>query len=265
MFEPFRAEISFKSLEQLNQKIEFLVKNNILNINIPCKGNIKKDFLFEIIEYLGVNYSNLNVIYHYSFYHQFIKNKKESYEYFLNFIDKCYSFKNKEILLVSGSKKRKDFNTISILNQLRYYFKPNIKFGIAFNPYFPLIQDINEEKTRLLEKLSSGLINSIWLQLGSDVNLLEKSILFLKENTKDKDIKLYGSLFVPSKQNLARFKFRPWKGVFFSDQYLNSIEKANHETIEILKIYLKHEIDVLVESECSSIKQLENAKSILGI
>ena len=267
MFEPFRAEVSFKSIEQLTQKIEFLIKNNIFNINIPCKGNIKKELLFETVKYLGENHNNLNVVYHYSFYHQYIKNKKESYEYFLNFIHKCHSFKNKEILLVSGSKKRKEFNSLSVLNQLKYYCNPNMKFGIAFNPYFPLIKDINEERERLLEKLSSGLINSIWLQLGSEVNLLDKSILFLKKNInndlKKKEIKLYGSLFVPSKQSLARFKFRPWKGVFFSDEYLNSVEKANHLTREILKIYLKYKINLLIESDCSSIKELENAKNIL--
>ncbi len=270
MFESFRAEISFKSLDQLNEKIEFLIKHNIFNINIPCKGNIKKDFLFETIQYLGENYTNLNIVYHYSFYHQYIKNKKESFDYFLDFVDKCSSFKNKEILLVSGSKKRKEFNSISVLNELKNYFNPNIRFGIVFNPYFSLIKDIKEERERLIEKLSSGLINSIWLQLGTEINLLDNSIFFLNKNiktdlNKEHDIKLYGSIFVPSKQSLARFKFRPWKGVFFSQEYLNSIEKANHITREILKIYLKYKIDLLVESECSSIKQLENAKSILSI
>tara|TARA_B100001121_G_scaffold268719_1_gene252824 strand:+ start:1192 stop:2007 length:816 start_codon:yes stop_codon:yes gene_type:complete len=270
MFDSYRAEISFKSIEQLSEKIEFFMKNNILKINIPCKGNIKKDFLIEIVKYLGKNYPNLDIVYHYSFYHQYIRNKNESYEYFLEFIDKCCSFNNKEILLVSGSNKRKGFDSISVLNELKYYFSSNIKFGVAFNPYFSLTNEIKEERDRLLEKLSSGLINSIWLQLGSDINLLDNGILFLKKNiknnsfNKEQDIKLYGSLFVPTKQSLARFKFRPWKGVFFSDQYLNSIEKAEYLTRNILKIYLKNKIDLLIESECSSIKQLKNAKSILA-
>ena len=34
MFDSYRAEISFKSIEQLSEKIEFFMKNNILKINI---------------------------------------------------------------------------------------------------------------------------------------------------------------------------------------------------------------------------------------
>ena len=153
---------------------------------------------------------------------------------------------------------------------MKYELNPNIRFGIAFNPYFSFIEDIKEERKRLLDKLSSGLISSIWLQLGSDVKLLDKSVIFLKENirriyhNKNRDIKLYGSLFVPSKQSLARFKFRPWKGVFFSNQYLNSVEKANFITNDILKIYAKNDIELLIESECSSNQQLINTKSILS-
>ncbi len=270
MFEQFRTEISFKNIEQMNKKIEFCNENSINKINIPCKGNIKKDFLLEIVEYIGLNHSNLDVIYHYSFYHQYFKNKHKSYEYFLNFIDKCNSFNNNEVLLVSGSKKRKDFDVLDVLNEIKVNWDYKIKFGVAFNPYQSSIEEISEERKRLIEKLSSGIVNSVWLQLGSDFNLLEKSILFLIKNINsnfynDKEIKLYGSLFVPSKQSLARFKFRPWKGVFFSDQYLNSVEKANSITREILKVYQKYKIDLLIESECSSIQQLENAKNKLKL
>ena len=270
MFEQFRTEISFKNIEQMNKKIEFCNENSINKINIPCKGNIKKDFLLEIVEYIGLNHSNLDVIYHYSFYHQYFKNKHKSFEYFLNFIDKCNSFNNNEVLLVSGSKKRKDFDVLDVLNEIKVNWDYKIKFGVAFNPYLSSIKEIEEERKRLIEKLSSGIVNSVWLQLGSDFNLLEKSILFLIKNINnnfynDKEIKLYGSLFVPSKQSLARFKFRPWKGVFFSDQYLNSVEKANSITREILKVYQKYKIDLLIESECSSIQQLENAKNKLKL
>ena len=271
MLNKFRSEISFKNIDQLKNKILFCQTNNIFNINIPCKGIIKKDFLLEIVEYLGKNHKDLNVVYHYSLYHQYFKNEKKSYEYFIDFIDICSSFRNNKILLVSGSKKRQNFDVISVLNEMNYSFKSNIKFGVAFNPYFQFIEEINEERERLLKKLSSGFVNSTWLQLGSDVVLLNKSILFLEHNIRNNylkkgiDIKLYGSLFVPSKQSLARFKFRPWKGVFFSNQYLNSLDKATNITKEILNTYSKFKIDLLIESECSSNKQLENLRSILRI
>ena len=68
-----RVEISFKDFDQLKKKLDFCIKKKIYNINIPCKGNIKKDFLKEVVKFVGVKYKNLDVIYHYSFYHQFQK------------------------------------------------------------------------------------------------------------------------------------------------------------------------------------------------
>ena len=45
----FRVELSFKTLNQLKNKIDFCISNKINEINIPCKGIIKKDFLIETI------------------------------------------------------------------------------------------------------------------------------------------------------------------------------------------------------------------------
>ena len=35
-----------------------------------------------------------------------------------------------------------------------------------------------------------------------------------------------GSVFLPSRKLLAQMKFRPWNGVFLSDEYLGSVEAA---------------------------------------
>ena len=265
----FRTEIAFKNIEQLNNKIQFCLANNISKINIPCKGVIKKDFLLEVVDFIGMNYRNLDTVYHYSFYHQFSKNKNNSYDYFLRFIEKCNVYGINEILLVSGSKKRKYFDVINVLNELRGYVKGNINFGIAYNPYFSDMNDVNEERNRLLKKLSTGLVNSIWFQLGSDINLLKRNTLLIKTILEknffynSKDINIYGSLFIPSKQSLARFKFRPWKGVFLSNDYLNSIEKACVITKDIVRFYLENNIRLLIESECSTNKQLKDAIKII--
>ena len=95
-----RFELSFKNINQLENKLQFCISNKINKINIPCKGVIKKQFLNEIVEYIGENYKGLDVIYHYSLYHQYIKNRDISYINFLNFIKKCNEYNNKEILLI---------------------------------------------------------------------------------------------------------------------------------------------------------------------
>ena len=38
-----RFELSFKNISQLEKKLNFCRSNNIKNINIPCKGFIKKE------------------------------------------------------------------------------------------------------------------------------------------------------------------------------------------------------------------------------
>ena len=111
--------------------------------------------------------------------------------------------------------------------------------------------------------MESGIVNSIWLQFGSNINLLENEINFLNEvilnhKLKSKNIRIYGSLFIPSRLFLARFKFRPWRGVFLDDKYLNSLDYSKKVTKNIMNLYLRNNINPLIESECSSSKQLND-------
>ena len=90
MINNLRFELSFKNILQLENKLNFCICNNINKINIPCKGKIKNEFLNVIIEYIGNNHMDLDVIYHYSLYHQYTKNRDISYLKFLNFIKNDY-------------------------------------------------------------------------------------------------------------------------------------------------------------------------------
>ena len=86
MKKELRVEISFKDLKQLKKKIDFLLNRGIYKINIPCKGLIKKDFLLEVIKYIGTNYKEVEVIYHYSLFHQFSKDQNNSLNDLLKFM-----------------------------------------------------------------------------------------------------------------------------------------------------------------------------------
>ncbi len=272
MFNKSRFEISFKNIEELKRKIDFCLNNKINRINIPCKGIIKKEFLSEVVKFISFNYNNVDVKYHYSFYHQYSKNKQVSYENFLDFVDLNNSYNNNnEILLVSGSTKRKQFEVVEILKNLKSDLSHITKFGVAFNPYFQNDIDIKTEQRRLINKLNSGLINSIWFQFGSDLQKLKKEIYFIKNiqtNLSDinsNPIDIFGSIFIPSKQFLARFKFRPWRGVFLSNEYLNSIDESKIITKNILNLYSDNDIVPLIESECINQKQLIEARKFIII
>ena len=95
-----RFEFSFKNISQLENKLNFCKLNNIKNINIPCKGLIKKELFNSTIEYISKNFNEFNVTYHYSLYHQYSKNKDESYQYFLDFFKNSQINRKYEILLV---------------------------------------------------------------------------------------------------------------------------------------------------------------------
>ena len=130
-----RYELSFRNIPQLENKLNFCKDKNIYNINIPCKGEIKKEFFNFSYEHIKKYHKEFNVVFHYSLYHQFSKNKSNSYKEFLRFINECNSNKNYEILLISGSNKKKDFDVIDVLEHLNKEKNLKVKLGIAYNPY----------------------------------------------------------------------------------------------------------------------------------
>ena len=114
-----RYELSFKNISQLENKLNFCKLNNIRNINIPCKGSIKREMFNSTINYVSKNFKEFNVTYHYSLYHQYYKNKEKSYYDFLDFLKNSHSNRNYEILLVSGSNKKKKFDVIKVLDDIK--------------------------------------------------------------------------------------------------------------------------------------------------
>ncbi len=266
----FRFELSFKNIVQLDNKLNFCLSNNINKINIPCKGIIKKEFFNYIISYIGENYKQLDVIYHYSLFHQYTKNRTKSYFEFINFINKCKFYKNKEILLISGSNKKKNFEVLDVLNELRNQKNSKIDLGIAYNPYLNNYYNICDERMRFEKKISSGLIKSIWLQFGTDIKLLESEIKFLKKSiimnseiSKVKNFKFFGSLLIPSRQFISRFKFRPWKGVYISDKFLNSLDNFYEFTKDLINVYLDNDICPVIETDFSSTEKLNEIYNFL--
>jgi len=263
MNDNIRFELSFKNLSQLEKKLNFCRLNSIKNINIPCKGLIKKELLNSTINYISKNFHEFNVTYHYSLYHQYSKNKNKSYQDFLDFVKSSNTNKNYEILLVSGSNKKKNFDAIDALYYLQKEKNIKAKLGIAYNPYLEKYYMISSERERFGRKISTKLINSIWFQYGTDIKVLENELSYLKNVTKDEKLNLYGSLFIPSKQFVARFKFRPWKEVHISEKFLYSLENFFDFTRDLFSFYKKNNITPLIESDFSSLEKLNTIYSFL--
>ena len=102
-----RFELSFKNITQLENKLNFCKLNNIKNINIPCKGLIKKELYNYTINYISKNFNEFNVTYHYSLYHQYSKNKEKSYQDFLEFVKSSQNNKIMKFCLCQDQIRKK--------------------------------------------------------------------------------------------------------------------------------------------------------------
>ncbi len=258
-----RFELSFKNITQLENKLNFCKLNNIKNINIPCKGLIKKELFNNVINYISKNFHEFNVTYHYSLYHQYSKNKVKSYQDFLDFIKNSYTNRSYEILLVSGSNKKKNFDSIDALGFLKEEKSLKVKLGIAYNPYLKKHYNISSERERFKRKISTGLINSIWFQYGTDIEVLQNELTYLKKIKEVEKLNLFGSLFIPSKQLITRFKFRPWKEVYISEKCLFDLDNFFDFTSDLVSFYKKNNITPVIESDFSSSKKLDSVYSFL--
>eukprot|EP00729_Bicosta_minor_P015235 gene15235-12117_t len=166
------------------------------------------------------------------------------------------------------------------------YNKCKAEVGVAFNPYFTSPRDLAAEKARLDAKLRTGVVSTVWLQFGSDTAALQSGLEWLRQSNSRKSgkitrtasvldadsaqpatgagaaaapaaslstargptLKVGGSLFLPNKVLIAQQKFRPWNGVILSEEYLSGTAAATGITHDIVALYKKHGVKVLVEA-----------------
>ncbi|MBW3041720.1 hypothetical protein [Prochlorococcus marinus] len=270
-----RTEISFKSFDELRSTLSFYKKNDLCKINIPCKNNLKKDFLLDSIKIATEEFPNIDFIPHFSIMHEFKRNSLNTQQSFIEFVKTINNLGCHELLLVSGSQKRSTLDSVSALEYVKdntLFSKIDFSIGVAFNPYLPTYL-FNDEILRLEKKLKSGLVTSIWIQFGTDYTLLESRMIKLKNiihttiknPLKISNINIFASILIPSKQFLSRFKYRPWKGVYCSNEFLESVELANYTISKLLCTYKKYEIFPLIETPIASEYHLENLMKILKI
>jgi len=270
-----RLEISFKTYDELRSILSFCQKNNLYRINIPCKNNLKKEFLLNSIKLSREEFPNIDIIPHFSILYEFRRNRVNTQNYLIKFLNVVKSLGCHQVLLVSGSQKRATLDSLSALNFFKdnpLFLSDNFSLGVAFNPYLPGCK-FEEEIERLTKKLQSGIVKSIWIQFGTDIQLLESRLEILKNiilsspniNNKILDITFFGSILIPSKQFLARFKYRPWKGVYCSTEFLESVDFANKVLRKLLKTYMQYKIFPVIETKIISDDHLNTLDKLIKL
>ena len=58
-------------------------------------------------------------------------------------------------------------------------------------------------------------------------------------------------------------RYRPWNGVFLSEEYLSGLDAAEGITKSVLKIYSRYGVVPLVESNISSAVELRRCHELL--
>lgn len=152
-----------------------------------------------------------------------------------------------ELLLVSGSTCTKEWNTLNVLQQELESTK-NRKFAVAYNPFFPDSSDRAVERRRLQAKIDSGRVSKIYLQFGTDLIRAKECLHDLRQSAGCRDISTCASIFLPTKQLIAQQKFRPWKGVFLSDEFLESPDRARAIVVELMRLYHANNVELLIEA-----------------
>jgi hypothetical protein len=183
-----------------------------------------------------------------------------------------------EILIVNGSgEKHEQWNTVTALSHIATTTtainSPPKKNGgcgiiaVAYNPYFMDSNMQHVENGRLKEKLlTNNIVTKVYLQFGTDLIKLRRGLEYIHQlttttsttttttnnksttETKKTMVTIAGSIFLPTAKLIAQQKFRPWNGVYLSEQFLSGPSMATEIVISIIRTYNEFNVEILWEA-----------------
>jgi hypothetical protein len=257
-----RLELFFKSIEELELLADFLNRTpQISSINLTNKR--KDENMFDWVQLLRGKCPQIDVCPHFSIKNQYQRSEVATLRQFADFDAKMRKLGVNNVLIVSGGGAKRKLDTIALLRACR---EPQNELGVAFNPYFPLAADMAEERRRLVLKLKTGKVKSVWLQFGSDVAKLEAGLSWLtsSEEMREFNVQIIGSVFIPSNRLLSQMSFRPWNGVFLNEEFLSSVEAADLVVRKIVQLYTTFSVEPLVETAVKSRQDMQRVQELLG-
>lgn len=227
-------ELNIKTVKHLNKYLELLKSSIYSGVSITSKPN-NLDLITVLAALTKV--PNLEIIPTFSCKANYNQSASQTYQKFLNFISTLNRFDLNQFLLVSGNPKMK-LDTIQVLDQFN---NPLSNIAIAYNPY---AQDLGKENQKLVAKLKHQNVNQVWLQLGQDQVKLKQAIVLIKSiNPK---IQIINSVLLPTKSLLKSLQFRPWSGVFYSDEFYNNLAFALDNTHQMTQLSQKLGLQILI-------------------
>jgi len=264
-----RIELFFKTNTELRERVRLLAAAGFTDFSLVNKR--EGDPLLEWIDTCLAEVPTSTVCAHYSIKYNRDKGGANQtfrrFSAFLQTLGQCNYGTRAEVLLISGSGPKTPLSAVECLEKLSHNpLHPPL--GVAFNPYFENADQAREERRRLVSKIATRQIQTVWLQFGSNTNLLAQSLEWLRTQV-DPELqpqRIVGSFFLPSEQLIAQQSSRPWNGVFLSQDYLSGPERAEAISREILCIYHKYGVEVLVEAPgVRSFQDVAALRSLLAL
>lgn len=258
-----RIELFFKTIFEFHSVISTVRDLGVTRVNLTNK--VRNEPLLQYVATLRKELPHVDVCAHFSIKHQYQRNAEATFRGLEEFCVQAARAGCGEVLLVSGGGPKRELHSLNALQRLAAGGAAvPVDLGVAFNPYFPDAPLRNEERARLRAKVNTGVVSSVWLQFGSDPNALRNGLEFLRETLQGTDVRVVGSVFVPSRKLLAQMKFRPWNGVFLSEEYLSGVPEAEAITRRLLDLYREFGVQPLVETAIKGAADLTRAKALLG-
>jgi deoxyribodipyrimidine photolyase len=250
------VELFFKDVPDLQRKVEFLGSHGVSSFNLVNKH--RHDDMDTWVDAIREVAPDAHVSSHCSIKYNRIIPRKGPEEQKEGFVNVLSSSKADEILIVSGSGGDKTaWNAVSALQAVSEAAARSPSslplLAVAYNPYFLDPDDQERENRRLQDKLATGCVGKVYLQFGSDLGRLKTGLEYLDRlnavnGPKSKAFEIAGSLFLPTKRLIAQQKFRPWNGVFLSQEFLSGPDHATGILQEMMKLYDRHDVEILWEA-----------------
>lgn len=217
-----------------------LIDLDVATISLPNKS--KDISILDSIHQIQSINPKLTIIPYYSLRFHQAKTLDETAKGLLSLLEQLASIHIPEILLISGVPKSK-YTTLDILSFIQFRYQDNYPhIAIAYNPFLSG-EELQQENQLLKDKVKTGLVSSVYLQIGIDSDAIQQAVEYIRLLQPNTDI--YISLMDPSPIRLAQFKYRPWKGVILSEEYLNSSQKAQEINQNLYNLAKKLNIGII--------------------
>lgn len=234
-------------------------------LNVPNKK--PGESLLERAAVLRQELPDIPVCVHYSLKHQ--RARGDPVALFQQFCSEAESLGVQRILLVTGPSGPR-IDAVAILEKLKGMHPAHgrLRLGVAFNACLPTETERVVERERLVRKLKTGLVEDVWLNCGSDTDLLEEGISFIRAASEGLPgvgpLTLFGSVLRPNEAQLLQMRERPWNGVHFHEDYLGSLAGMDRLTRAVLALYASLGVQPIVESKVRNREDVAQLESMLS-